>query len=77
MIRQQGRVLNSVSRIREVIVTQRAALAEQQSNEYAHTADSETDDVFSFAKEISGYYKKLVALRGLKAKDVLVHESIP
>jgi len=44
MIRQQEKVLNSVARIREVIVTQQAALAEQRSYDYAHKPGSEVDE---------------------------------
>ena len=51
MIRQQERVLTSMARIREVIIAQQAALAEQRSHEYNHKPGSEMDDDGSMYQE--------------------------
>ena len=63
MIRQQERVLNSMARIREVIITQQAALAEQRSHEYTHKPGSELDD------DGSMYQEKLDGSGGFAGSD--------
>ena len=63
MIRQQERVLNSMARIREVIITQQAALAEQRSHEYNHKPGSEMDD------DGSMYQDKLDGSGGFAGSD--------
>ena len=52
MIKRQERVLESMTRIREVIVTQQAALAEQRSREEASKVPSD------FGEDGNGYSEK-------------------
>ena len=44
MIRQQSRVLDSMVRIREVIISQQQALAEQRNQDQNYKGSSEIDD---------------------------------
>ena len=52
MIKRQERVLESMARIREVIITQQAALAEQRGREEANKVPSD------FGEDSNGYSEK-------------------
>ena len=52
MIKRQERVLESMARIREVIITQQAALAEQRNREEANKVPSD------FGEDGNGYSEK-------------------
>ncbi|MCJ1374494.1 hypothetical protein MMC20_005726 [Loxospora ochrophaea] len=63
MIRHQHRVLDSMARIREVIITQQHALAEQRTRDQAQKAPSE------FSDEANSYQDKLEGAGGFAGAD--------
>ena len=55
MIRHQTRVLDSMARIRDIILTQQHALAEQRSRDQAYKPPSEfSDDAIAYQDKLEG-----------------------
>lgn len=63
MIRQHGRVYESFARIREVLLTQQLALAEQRAHDQGYKGSSEYDE------DGSGYQEELKAGGGFAGAD--------